>query len=190
MPQSRRIVALVAVGAALATGATAAAGPGSSAGRRACAFAHAKPCPATPARVAQLQGDVLDADRDASAVVVGDVEFEGVRGRLAKALRGVDQVQAIVGPRTRVFALAGDGSVTRIDGPALFAALDAADAASVQVTGRLAPGSRWSDEEPMVAAGALVVTVQEAADGPGDDAPTGDDGSDGADQPPVDAPGL
>jgi hypothetical protein len=42
----------------------------------------------------------------------------------------------------------------------------------------------------MVAAGTLVVTVQEAADGPGDDAPTGDDGSDGADQPPVDAPGL
>jgi len=190
MPQPRRLVALVAIGAALATGASAAAAPGSSPSRGACAFAHAKPCPATPARVAQLQGDVLDADQDASAIVVGDVEFEGVHGRLAKALRSVDQVQAIVGPRTRVFSLADDGSVTRIDGPALFAALDAADAASVQVTGRLAAGSRWTDEEPMVAAGTVVVAVQESSDDPGDDTSTGDDGSDGGDQAPTDGPGL
>ncbi len=186
MPQSRRLLALAAIGAALATGATAAARPGSHAGRTACAFAHAKPCPATPARVAQLHGDVLDADGDASAIVVGGVEFAGVHGRLARALRGVDQVQALVGPRTRIFALAGDGSLARIDGPALFAALDAADSASVQVTGRLAPGSRWTDEEPMVHAGTIAVTVEEAADDPGDEDPAGDDGGDGADQAPVD----
>lgn len=145
---------------------------------------------------ATLHGPVVDWSATAASLTIDDPRVTGGPRAVRRALRALDEVAVLIGPRTRILAEDEDGVRERIDAAVLFAELDGSDetleVAVVATVGRRTsprPGAAARPgASPKLTAKRIVLFLPPLAEDGGEELDEGDPDASGGEGDPGDVP--
>jgi hypothetical protein len=124
---------------------------------------QSSPCPVKRTTAFSFWGkaDDVTSPTDLSIATTGFTPITKVAAKLVAEV-GDDQDVAVK-TTTRLYVVGHGGTKTRIGATAFWGIVDAYDDATIYVTGKLATGSYWDDDEPTVNASIITVDLSELA---------------------------